>query len=44
VTCWPFDALLAGGSERYVVIASACEPADCDPPAHSAQAVATGAG
>ena len=23
VTCWPFDALVAGGSERYVVIAEA---------------------
>ena len=23
VTCWPFDALAAGGSERYVVIAEA---------------------
>ncbi len=21
VTCWPFDALRAGGPERYVVIA-----------------------
>jgi len=23
VTCWPFDALLPGGSERYVVVAEA---------------------
>jgi sortase A len=26
VTCWPFDALAAGGPERYVVIAEAIEP------------------
>jgi sortase A len=23
VTCWPFDALMAGGTSRYVVIAEA---------------------
>jgi sortase A len=39
VTCWPFDALVAGGPERYVVGALACDD-DCDPPTHSAQAAA----
>jgi len=27
VTCWPFDALTAGGPQRYVVTAEACD--DC---------------
>jgi sortase A len=35
VTCWPFDALTTGGTQRYVVTAEVC--ADC-PTSRSAQA------
>jgi sortase A len=43
VTCWPFDAVVAGGPQRYVVSALPCD-GRCSDRGHSAQAAPPGAG
>jgi len=43
ITCWPFDALRAGGPERYVVIAVASTPAPRAPGSRAGSAGAPAA-